>query len=159
VETPSNAQASQRWPTNDQVSGLVLLAVAVLVWWQNRAYPVGSLAEPGPGYLPLMLSIALGIIGLAVAVRGSKAPLLRTLTWPEAPRALVILTACGFAVLALERVGYRLTVFVLLVFFFGVLERRRPHMVVAVALGFALASHFIVGTLLKVQLPLSPWGW
>ena len=76
-----------------------------------------------------------------------------------ATRAIAILIACGVATLALERIGYRLTVIVLLVFFLGVLERKRPLPVALVSLGFGFASFYVVGDLLRVPLPRSPWGF
>jgi Na+/phosphate symporter len=79
--------------------------------------------------------------------------------WTEATRAVVILIACGAATFALERIGYRLTVIALLIFFLGVLERKRPLPVALVALGFSFASYYIVGDLLRVPLPRSPWGF
>jgi Na+/phosphate symporter len=79
--------------------------------------------------------------------------------WTEATRAVVILIACGVATLALERIGYRLTVIALLIFILGVLERKRPLPVALVALGFSFASFYIVGDLLRVPLPRSPWGF
>jgi hypothetical protein len=33
---------------SDQLSGLLLLALAFYVGWENRAYPIGTLQEPGP---------------------------------------------------------------------------------------------------------------
>ena len=45
---------------NDQVSGLLLAAIAVFVGWEDRAYPLGSLQEPGPGYVPLLIAVFLG---------------------------------------------------------------------------------------------------
>ena len=57
---------------NDQVSGGVLIALALVVVWFNREFPVGTLADPGPGYVPLLLACALGGIGLLVAVLGSR---------------------------------------------------------------------------------------
>jgi hypothetical protein len=144
---------------SDQFSGLLLLALGLYVGWESRAYPVGTLQEPGPGYLPVLLAVLLGVIGLLVAWSGSKSVPLASLKWPEATRAIVILAACAVATFALERIGYRLTVMVLLVFFLGVLERRRPLPVALVALGFSLASFYIVGDVLRVPLPRSPWGF
>jgi hypothetical protein len=79
--------------------------------------------------------------------------------WTEATRALIILAACGAATLALERIGYRLTVIALLVFLLIVVERKRPLPVALTALGFSLASYYIVANLLRVPLPSSPWGF
>jgi putative tricarboxylic transport membrane protein len=144
---------------SDQASGLTLLALALAVLWLNREFPVGTLDQPGPGYVPLLLAIGLGAIGLLIAVFGSRSAPLRAIAWPEAPRALVVMTACVIATFALERIGYRITVAALLVFFLGVVERKPWWMTAAVAAGFSLASHYVVGVLLKVPLPRGPWGF
>ena len=109
-------------------------ALALIVAWENRAYPVGSLTDPGPGYLPLALAIFLGVTGLLIALAGGGSPRFTQTRWPELTRAVVILVACGFAAIALERLGYRLTMFALLVFFLGVVERKKPVVVAAVRL-------------------------
>ena len=144
---------------NDQASGLVLLLLALFIGWQNRSYPLVSLQEPGPGYVPLLLAIFLGITGLLIALRGTRAQPLRAMAWPEASRAVVILVACAAATYAIERLGYRMTVFALLVFFLGVVERKTWYGVLAVAAGFAVISHWLFDTVLRVQLPRGPWGY
>ena len=144
---------------SDVFSGLMLLALALYVGWENRVYPVGTLQEPGPGYLPLLLAVFLGVMGMLIAFWGIRSAPLATMKWSEATRAVVILAACAAATFALERLGYRLTMVVLLVFFLGVLERRRPVPVVLVSLGFSLASFYVIGDLLHVPLPRSPWGF
>jgi hypothetical protein len=144
---------------NDQLSGLILFALAVFVGWQNRAYPLGSLQEPGPGYTPLIIAVFLGVMGLLIALKGFSSHALRDTRWPEAKRAAMILVACGIATYALEPLGYRITIAVLLVFFLGVMERRKPLAVAAVAIGFSLLSFYFIGTLLRVPLPVGPGGW
>lgn len=142
----------------DQISGLALLALALFVAWENRVYPLGTLVEPGPGYLPLGLAVFLGVTGLAIALGGRGSPRFAETRWPELTRAIVILVACGFAAIALERLGYRLTMAALLVFFLGVVERKKPVVVAAVAIGFSLISYLVFATWLRVPLPLGPGG-
>ena len=137
----------------------MLLALAVYVGWENRAYPLGTLQEPGPGYMPLLLVVFLGAMALLIALWGVRSEPLASMKWAEATRAVVILVACGAATLALERIGYRLTMIALLIFFLGVLERKRPVPVALVALGFSFASFYVIGDLLHVPLPRSPWGF
>jgi hypothetical protein len=143
---------------NDQISGLVLLSLALFVAWANRDYPVGSLADPGPGFMPLALAVFLGVTGLLIAAMGGRSPRFAESRWPELARALVILVACGFAAFALERLGYRLTMAALLVFFLGVVERKRPVVAAAIAAGFSLISYLVFATWLRVPLPLGPGG-
>ena len=145
---------------NDQLSGLMLVAIALCVMWENRAYPLGTVQEPGPGYTPLLIAIFLAIMGLVIVLRGrSASSSVADTPWPEARRAVIILIACGVATYFLESLGYRLTIAALLVFFLGVVERRRPLPVAAVSIGFAFLSFYFIGDLLKVPLPVGPWGW
>jgi putative tricarboxylic transport membrane protein len=143
---------------SDQISGLLLLALALFVGWENRAYPLGTLSEPGPGYLPLGLAVFIGITGLLVAVTGGRSTLFSDTHWPELRRAILVLVACGVGAFALDELGYRLTVFALLVFFLGVVERKSPWAVAAVSLGFSLISYFVFATWLRVPLPIGPGG-
>src|SRR3954466_6711832 len=68
---------------SDQVSGLLLLALAVFVGWENRTYPLGSLEDPGPGYTPLVIAVFLGIAGLLIALKGASSRPLAEIEWPE----------------------------------------------------------------------------
>jgi hypothetical protein len=158
MSTPEQGQA-RGGLRSDQFSGLMLLALALYVGWENRAYPLGTLQEPGPGYLPLMLVIFLGVMGVMIAAWGGRSAPLASLDWKEGWRAAVILIACAVGTVALERIGYRLTVIALLIFFLGAVERKPPLAVALVAAGFSFASFYIVGDLLHVPLPRSPWGF
>src|SRR5688572_31228680 len=111
----SSESSGGRGLRSEQFSGLMLLALALYVGWENRAYPLGTLQEPGPGYLPLLLAVLLGTIGLFVALWGGRSVPLASIKWTETTRAIVILAACAAATLALEPLGYRLTVIALLV--------------------------------------------
>ena len=159
AEQSSAGGPQRRQLRNDQFSGLILLALALYMGWANRAYPVGTLQEPGPGYVPLLLAVFMGAIGLLIALGGGKSPTLASVKWPEAARAATILGVCAVGAFALERIGYRVTVIALLVFFLGVLERKRPLQVALVSVGFGLVSYYVVGDLLHVPLPRSPWGF
>ncbi len=79
---------------SDLVSGLVLVALAGYILWLNRKFPVGSLADPGPGYVPMLLAIGLGLVGLLVAILGGRSRPLAAIRWPEGTRAVIILVAC-----------------------------------------------------------------
>ena len=58
-----------------------------------------------------------------------------------------------------ERLGYRLTMVALLIFFLGVVERRNWIAAVVVAIGFSLISYLVFATWLRVPLPVGPWGF
>ena len=73
--------------------------------------------------------------------------------WTEGRHALAILAGCAFTALALESLGYRITMVILLAFLFGVMERLKWWMVCALTFGLAFGSFWVFDTLLKVILP------
>lgn len=145
--------------TIDRVSGAALILLALGVIWESQKLPLGTLHNPGPGYMPILLAIILGGLGILIVVFGGDSMALRSLGWEEWKHALAILGACAFAALVLERIGYRLTTLLILVFLLGVVERKRPLLVVAVSLGLSLGTFYLFYNLLKVPLPRGPWGF
>ncbi len=142
--------------TRDRIAGIALLLFSLVVMWEDRALPLGTFHKPGPGYMPMVLAIVLGAMGILVAVGGADSPPIASLTWAEGKHALGILAGCAFTALALERLGYRLTVIILVGFLLWVIERKRPVVVVLAALGLSLGTFYLFSSLLKVPLPLGP---
>jgi hypothetical protein len=151
--------APKRRLRSDQFSGLMLVALALYVAWADRVYPTGTVHEPGPGFMPLVLAIFLGLMGLLIAAWGARSLPLAEMRWPEAKRAITILIASAVGIYVLEDIGYRLTIMVLLIFLMGVIERKPPFMVAILSIGFSFLSYYVVADLLLVPLPRSPWGF
>lgn len=161
-QSPGEASGSPRrgrgdW-SNDRVSGTVLACVGALVAWQSWQYPLGSLAQPGPGYLPFVLGLALAGFGALAAAAGRGSPAFRWRQFDDGPKGLAILAGLAFAALAIEYLGYRLTIAVLLVYYLGVLERRPWLLTLALTLAFALGTYYVFARLLRVPLPIGLFG-
>lgn len=142
--------------TRDRAAGIVILLFSLAVMWETRVLPLGSFHNPGPGYMPMLLAIVLGAMGVLVVLGGGGSPPLASLDWSEKKHALAILVGCAFTALVMERIGYRLTVILLLGFILWVVERKRPVVVVATALGLSLGTFYLFSTLLRVPLPVGP---
>src|SRR5215467_1267171 len=95
--------------TTDRVAGAALALLAIVVIFESRTLPLGSLHNPGPAYMPVLLAVVLLAFGVLVVVTGARAVRLRDLGWTESRHAAAILGTCAFTALALERLGYRLT--------------------------------------------------
>jgi hypothetical protein len=145
--------------TRDRVAGAVFFLFALFAMWEDRAFPLGSLTKPGPGYMPMVLAIILAAMAILVILAGGRSPALATLNWAEKKHALAILAGCTFTAMALERLGYRLTMFLLVGLLLWVVERKRPAVTVAMALGLSLGTFYVFSTLLRVPLPLGPGGF
>ncbi len=143
--------------TTDRIAGIALLVLACLVALETRGLPLGTAHGPGPGYMPLLLAGLLAAFALALAIRGGGQPL-RRLEWPEARHAAAILGASVFAAAALDRLGYRITMALFLLFLYGAVQRRRILVALALAAALALGSHWLFDVALRVPLPRGPFG-
>jgi putative tricarboxylic transport membrane protein len=144
--------------TTDRLAGATLVLMGVVTIWQSRAFPLGSLHRPGPAYMPVVLAILLIAFGVAVYVMGSRARGVAEVGWHEWRHAIAIFAACAFAAWGLERLGYRITMAVVLAFLILVLERKGWVLGFAVTIVMAWGSFYLFDTLLRVPLPRGPFG-
>jgi hypothetical protein len=144
----------------ERVSGVALALLAAIVLeecWRSRL-PLGTLANPGPAYMPAVLALALLVTGALVAALSRDASMLAAAGWHEWRHTVAILVTLAFAALALERIGYRLTMLLACVFLLGVVERKPLVLALLVGGGLAAGTYFLFDTLLRVQLPRGPFG-
>jgi hypothetical protein len=145
--------------TTDRVSGIVLALFALAVIWESRQLPLGTFRHPGPAYVPVVLAALLLILAIFLVLTSGRASLLSSITWTEWRHALAILAASIFSVFAIERLGYRFTVLVVLVFLVKLVERRGWLMSFVFAFSFSFGSYFLFYTVLRVPLPDGPLGF
>lgn len=145
--------------TTDRVSGTVLVLFALLVIWESRHLPLGTFRQPGPAYFPVILAILLVILGAFLVLTAGRAPLFSSIAWTEWRHAVAILGASIFAIFAIERLGYRLTVLLVLMFLVKVVEKRGWLLSLAFAFSFSFGSYFLFYTILRVPLPEGPLGF
>jgi len=144
--------------TVDRVAGLALVMIGIITLWESRVFPLGSLHRPGPAYMPVVLALLLIIFGGAVFAMGRHARRLAELGWSEWRHAVAIFGACAFAAWGLERLGYRLTIAVVVGFLLLVVERKGWALGLALTVALAWGSFFVFDTLLRVPLPRGPFG-
>jgi hypothetical protein len=145
--------------TTDRVSGAVLALFALVVIWESRHYPLGTFSLPGPAFVPILLASLLLIFGILLVSTSGRAPRISSIRWTEWRHAAAILAASVFAVFATERLGYRLTVLLMLGFLIKVVEHRSWLQTLGFALGLAFGSFYLFYTLLRVPLPEGPFGF
>lgn len=154
--------------SRDGYAGLFLLAVALLFGVSAAGYHFGSLLRMGPGFYPLVISIMLGGLGLALLVSGVTFPAQDRegaggLAQEHPPIRLdlratlaVLGSICVFG-LVLEKVGFVVSIF-LLVAIASVADRKArllPTVYLASALVVITVSIFLWG--LGINIPLFRW--
>jgi putative tricarboxylic transport membrane protein len=146
------------WLTTDRAVGGALIAVALFVTLETRRLPVGSVHDPGPGYFPLVLSGLVALFGTLLIVSGGDGPALASAGWSRWRQPVAVFATCVVAALALERLGYRLTMTAALLFLLAVVERKGLLVSAVLAVGLAFGSFYLFSTVLRVPLPLGPWA-
>ena len=148
--------------TTDRVAGAALTLIGLFVLWESlfsaRRLPFGSLWTPGPAYVPVMLACLLLAFGVAVIVMGAGAPQFSAVRWTGWRHTAGILLMCAFAALALERLGYRVTLTLVLFMLLRVLERKSTLFAGVFALALANGTFYVFDRLLRVPLPRGPYG-
>lgn len=131
------------------------IAVGLLACYGASRLGLGSVAEPGAGFIFFwsgLVLIILSLIVLADAVRnfGDGVPQMPEINWPKI--ALVLLSLLLYAFF-LERLGFVLTTFVLMSFLLGCIEDTGWFRSLCVAGAAALTSYAMFELWLKIRLP------
>lgn len=145
--------------TVDRGAGAVFAAFSLLVLWESHKIPFGTMAEPGPGALPVLLGLTLLVCSITVFMGGRVGERVSDIRWTEWRHAVAILGTSSFMALALERLGYRLTMFVALLALVTLVERKGWIAGGVFAGSFSLSTYFLFNTLLQVPLPKGPFGF
>lgn len=141
---------------------LILIGLAGFILLQSRNLAFGTLRAPQTAFFPTTLAtlllifsaILLGQTLLGKETRRGPDKIVAE-GWVRIGGALA--TMVGFA-LALERLGFLLTTFLLMVLLLRAIESQRWPKVVAIALMTALISYAIFGWLLGIPLPAGVLG-
>ena len=139
----------------DFITGLLLLSFAVVVAEESLRLPFGTMRRPGIAFLPLLLSVLLALLSVALIVQARKrgtasdGPSLQLGRWKKVVACLAGLFAFGFI---FEWLGYIISTILFLVFLMRAVEPVRWWLVLCVAVSSSLAT-FIIFSLLETPLP------
>lgn len=143
------------------VSALFWVAVGLLTCYGANRLGLGSVTEPGVGFIFFwsgLILVILSLIVLADAIRGSEDTVREMGEMNWAKIALVLLALLLYAFF-LERLGFVLTTLVLMSFLLGCIEGTNWVRSLGVAGAAALASYAIFELWLKIRLPKGLFGF
>jgi Tripartite tricarboxylate transporter TctB family len=160
--------ANDRQAGRQRLGALALAATgAFFIWRSLAALPLGTIDNPGPAAMPLALAVLLVVFALW-SLGGASSGLLDPAAAddndaPDADgdgvrHAALVIAALLAAAVALDRLGYRLTILCLLLFFLGLVERKPIVTALVVSATLSLGSHALFVHVLKIPLPSGPMG-
>jgi putative tricarboxylic transport membrane protein len=135
------------------VAGSVLSALYLL---EGTRYSMGTLAEPGPGLFPLMVSgiLLLGFVGTGIEALASASK--AKAGWPAGParwRVAAIALSCAAYGLALPYLGHWIAGSLLALAVLHVMALRSWPVKVVLSLGIGVGSYVLFGVVLGVPFP------
>jgi Tripartite tricarboxylate transporter TctB family len=143
--------------TLDKTSSLFWLLVSIVVFAESVRLGVGTLQNPGRGFMTLGASGILGILSLVLFLQTA----LRKETSEAKPffagnfpkRIVFVLVALVIYSRVMPALGYLISTFLLMAFLFWILERKRIPLVLASSLAATLVTYFVFSKWLNCQFP------
>jgi hypothetical protein len=143
----------------DLISGLFWFAIGLMLSIWSTSYQIGSIVQPGPGFLPLGLGLLIILLSIILLIGAIKS--LRPVDRPPSSSTGGAWKRVGYAVLVLmvtafffEKLGYLLTFFLLiLLLMLGAAGRQNWKRILLVAILSALGVYVVFVRLLEQPLP------
>ncbi len=149
----------------DRVSSLFWLAVGLVTIYGSTHLGLGSLHEPGSGFLAFLAGFFICIMAILIflqsVLRFRRVPLNLAALWKEANwrRSIIIgLVTLGF-VLGLERLGFFITSFFLLFFLFKAVEKFSWGKAIFIPVLTLGITYLLFNMFLKATLPRGVLGF
>ena len=137
----------------DHVAGLFFIALGVLVFALSGDLPFGTISAPGAGMMPKLMA---GLM-MAFAVgdhrhRRHAASALAEIDWSDRWHALLVVLITAAGIYAYQRLGFLVTMSLLVFALLVVVERRNVLIAAAYSIGLTLFAYWLFGKALKAPL-------
>jgi len=142
----------------DRISGIFWLFFSGFICIESYRLGLGSLHQPGPGFIFFWTAVAMGVLSIAVFVRAWAT---KKTSEPESPifgrenvlKIILVLLALFLYAIFMETLGFILITLLLFVFLLGMIEKKRWGLTIFVSMMVTAISYLVFEIWLKSQLP------
>ncbi|TAJ26043.1 MAG: hypothetical protein EPO67_19440 [Reyranella sp.] len=140
--------------------GLFWLAVGAFVTWQGWLLELGTLREPGSGFVFFWLGIGISALSVSIVLAGvrGEGPVLgelwRGARWRNVVMVISALIAFGFL---FQQLGFVVCSLALLLFLMTVVDPVSPKLSIPISLVASVGVWYVLEKVLLVQLPKGSW--
>jgi hypothetical protein len=143
----------------DHVAAIAFVALGLLVFSLSGDLPVGTLSFPGSGFLPKLVTMLMMAFGVLLFVGGSASPMLTSLDWSDLKHAATVVGITAITTLVYTRLGFIVSLVLLMIGVLVVAERKNPLRATLYALTSVLVTYAVFEYALKIPLPTGPLGF
>jgi hypothetical protein len=138
--------------TSDHVAALFFIGLGVLVFALSGDLPFGTISSPGAGMMPkLMAGLMIGFAVIIFGI-GRSSQRLAELDWSDRWHAILVVLITAAGIYAYQRLGFLVTMSLLVFTLLVVVERRNPLIAAAYGIGLTLFAYWLFGKALKAPL-------
>ncbi len=143
----------------DHLAGGMFIAAGLLVLALSGDLPFGTLASPGAGMMPKLVLGLLMAFGAILVARAGESPPLAEIEWSDFRHAATVVAVSAIAIALYTKIGFVLSVTLLLFVLLFFIERRGLWRALAVSISVTVGSYLLFSTLLKSPLPPMPFWY
>ena len=136
----------------DHVAGAAFVALGAGVLAMSGDLPFGSLAAPGAGMMPIVVTLFMIAFAALVGFNASGSPPMASVGWSDRNHAALVVLITGVAVAAYRPLGFLLTMSLLVFALLVVVERRNALIAALYSVGLTVFAYWLFGKALRSPL-------
>jgi hypothetical protein len=143
----------------DHVAGAAFIAFGLIVIAISGSLPFGNLSSPGSGFMPMILSVLMMLLGATLVARAGESRPFATLTWSDAKHAAMVVFITALAVAGMITLGFVTTNVLMMFALLVAIERRGIVPAAAYSLAVVVTTFLLFVYVLKTPLETGPFGF
>jgi putative tricarboxylic transport membrane protein len=148
----------------DRISGVFWFCFAILVMIESKRLGLGTLHQPGPGFLFFWVNAILAIMSLIVLIRAwtgkkKEGPQQAIFGTQNVKKVVLVMLSLFIYVLLMEPVGFIPVTLLLFIFLLGIIEKKKWYVTAFASVVVTIAAYLIFETWLQSQLPRGIMGF
>jgi hypothetical protein len=137
---------------SDHVAGIFFILFGIVVFALSTELPFGTISSPGAGMMPKLMA-GLMMLFAAVVIAGARtSEPFAGIDWSDRWHAVLVVVITAAAVFAYQRIGFLLTMSLLVFALLVIVERRNVLIAAAYSIGLTLFAYWLFGKALKAPL-------
>lgn len=137
---------------SDHIAGLFFIALGILVFALSGDLPFGTISSPGAGMMPKLMAGLMIAFAVAIVASGGASQRLADINWSDRWHALLVVLITAAAIFAYQRLGFLITMSLLVFTLLVAIERRNVLKAAAYSLALTLFAYWLFGKALKAPL-------
>ena len=137
---------------SDHVAGLFFIALGVLVFALSGDLPFGTISSPGAGMMPKLIAGLMIAFAIAIMAAGAGSRPLADIGWSDRWHALLVVLITAAGIFAYQRLGFLITMSLLVFTLLVAIERRNVLLAAAYSIALTLFAYWLFGKALKAPL-------